>query len=263
MLKFNNKVLKILNKWLNPIGTPVPPSGQWYTLFDGQYGDFTTNSSANYHKQSTYIETNTSSSSWVYGNISLYKSISIPVERQNDDYLLLEFPFHIWRTTREESLVLYPGDSWLRLNIGNQIKLDTFMFNLKSLPLTSYRSREIYYGVSNWSDTLTIPNISYTETFEHSHPQEPDEVHLRMLVDLHTGRLYFNHWRKEDLPEQIRVTDFIDTEITVNITDNCVISVKAEGYGKDVSPYHQDDYLISGYSSNHPGIILKSYKGTL
>jgi hypothetical protein len=261
MITYNNKVLKILNKWLNPISTPVPPSGQWYTLFDGQYGDFTTYDRTNYHKQSTYIETNTSSSSLVYGNISLYKSISIPVERQNDDYLLLEFPFIVWRSSRVESLVLVPYDSSLSLNIDNQIKLDTFMFNLKSLPLTSYRG--IYYGVSNWSTTLSIPNISYTETFEHLHPQEPDEVHLRMLVDLHTGRLYFNHWRKEDLPEQIVVTDFIDTQITLNITDNCVISLKAEGYGKDVTPYNQDDYLISGYSSDHTSIKLKSYKGTL
>ena len=51
MLKFNNKVLKILNKWLNPNGAPVPPpplSGKWYTLFDSGYGAFTTYNISNY-----------------------------------------------------------------------------------------------------------------------------------------------------------------------------------------------------------------------
>ena len=266
MLKFNNKVLKILDKWLNPNGTPVPPSGQWYTLFDGQYGDFTTYDRTNYQKASTYIETNTSSTSKVSGNISLYKSVSIPVERQNDDYLLLEYPYFPWRSSKVASRVLDQDNSWIHLNISNQTNLNNFMFDLKSLPLSSLQE-EYDYNVLNWRTTLSIPNISYTETFDHIPSGvtslKPVDIYLRLLVDSHTGRIYFNYWREYDLPEQIRISDFIDTQITVNINDNCVINVNAEGYGKAAVTSYPNDYLISGYSSNHPSIKLKSYKGTL
>lgn len=266
MLKFNNKVLKILDKWLNPNGAPVPPSGQWYTLFEGEYGDFTTYAHSNYIKAIPYIETNTSSASKVSGYISLFKSVSIPAERQNDDYLLLEFPFFPWRASKVASRVLDQDDSWFHLNISNQTNLETFMFDLKSLPLSSIRE-DIDYGVLNWRTTLSIPNISYTETFDHIQPavtpQEPVEVYLRVLVNSHTGRIYFNYWRKDDLPEQIRVSDFIDTQLTVNITDKCVINLNAQGYGKYGTTSNPNDYLISGYAADHPNIKLKSYKGTL
>lgn len=270
MLKFNNKVIKILDKWLNPNGvSPVPPepSGQWYTLFDGGYGDFTTYTRSNYHKANTYIETDTTSTSKVSGFIALYKSVSIPVERQNDDYLLLEFPYFPWRASKVESRVLDQDDSLFHLNISNQSNLETFMFDLKSLPLTSVRE-DIDYGVLNWRTTLSIPKISYTETFEHIQPavspQEPVKVYLRVLVNTHTGRIYFNYWRAEDLPEQIRVSDFIDSNFTVNITDACVINVLAQGYGKAAVSSNPNDYLISGYAAGGAdGIILKSYKGTL
>ena len=267
MLKFNNKVLHINDKWLNPNGSPEPPpSGQWYTLFEGQYGDLTIYSRSYYQKASTYIETNTSSTSKVSGYIALYKSVSIPVERQNDDYLLLEFPYFPWRASKVASRVLDQDDSLFHLNISNQTNLETFMFDLNSLPLTSVRE-DIDYGVLNWRTTLSIPRISYNETFDHIQPgvspQEPVEVYLRLLVNSHTGRIYFNYWRKDDLPEQIRVSDFIDSQITVNITDNCVINLLAQGYGKAAVSSNPNDYLISGYASDHTSIKLKSYKGTL
>ena len=270
MLKFNNKVIKILDKWLNPIGvSPVPPepSGQWYTLFDSGYGDFTNYNWSNYQKASNYIETNTSSTSKVSGFIALYKSVSIPVERQDDDYLLLEFPYFPWRASKVGSRVLDQDDSLFHLNISSLINLETFMFDLKSLPLTSVRE-DIDYGVLNWLTTLSIPKISYTETFKHIKPgvyqQESVKVYLRALVNSHTGRIYFNYWREEDLPEQIRVSDFIDTKLTVNITDTCVINVLAQGYGKAAVSSNPNDYLISGYAAGGTdGIILKSYKGTL
>lgn len=265
MLKFNNKVLKILDKWLNPTGV-TPPTGQWYTLFEGQYGSFTSYSRTNYQKASTYIETNTTSTSKVSGNIMLSKSVSIPVERQNDDYLLLEFPFFPWRASKVASRVLDQDNSWFHLNISNQTNLNTFMFDLKSLPLSSVRE-DIDYGVLNWRTTLSIPNISYTETFDHIQPgvtpEEPVEVYLRLLVDSHTGRIYFNYWRKDDLPVQIKLSDFIDTQLTVNITDTCVINLYAIGYGKAAPTSYSQDYLISGYASNTNSIKLKSYKGTL
>ena len=270
MLKFNNKVLKILDKWLNPNGAPVPPpppSGQWYTLFDSGYGDFTIYTRSNYQKASNYIETNTSSTSKVSGFIALYKSVSIPVERQNDDYLLLEFPYFPWRTSKVESRVLDQDDSLFHLNISNQTNLETFMFDLKSLPLTSVRE-DIDYGVLNWRTTLSTPKISYTETFDHIKPgvsqQESVKVYLRVLVNTHTGRIYFNYWRAEDLPEQIRVSDFIDSKFTANITDTCVINVLAQGYGKAAVSSNPNDYLISGYAAGGTDTIkLKSYKGTL
>ena len=270
MLKFNNKVIKILDKWLNPNGVspvPPPPSGQWYTLFDGGYGDFTTYTMSNYHKANTYIETNTTSTSKVSGFIALYKSVSIPVERQDDDYLLLEFPYFPWRASKVESRVLDQDDSLFHLNISNQSNLETFMFDLNSLPLTSVRE-DIDYGVLNWRTTLSIPKISYTETFEHIQPgvspQEPVKVYLRALVNSHTGRIYFNYWRAEDLPEQIRVSDFIDTNLNVNITDTCVINLLAQGYGKAAVSSSPNDYLTSGYAAGGADSIkLKSYKGTL
>lgn len=267
MLKFNNKVLKILDKWLNPTGAPVPPSGQWYTLFEGQYGDFTTYSRTNYQKASTYIETNTSSTTKVQGSIYLYKSVSIPVERQNDDYLLIEFPYFPWRSSKVASRVLDQDNSWIQLNISNlTYDLSNFMFLLKSLPLTSLQEPNDY-NVLNWRTTLYINNISYTETFDHIPSgvtsSVPFDIYLRVLVNSHTGRIYFNYWREDDLPEQIRVSDFIDTQLTVNITDMCSINVLAQGYGKAAQASNPNDYLISGYSSNHPSIKLKSYKGTL
>lgn len=270
MLKFNNKVLHINYKWLNPNGvSPVPPepSGQWYTLFDGVYGDFTTYTMSNYHKANNYIETNTTSTSKVSGFIALYKSVSIPVERQDDDYLLLEFPYFPWRASKVESRVLDQDDSLFHLNISNQSNLETFMFDLNSLPLTSVKE-DIDYGVLNWITTLSIPKISYTETFEHIQPgvsqQESVKVYLRALVNSHTGGIYFNYWRAEDLPEQIRVSDFIDTKLNVNITDTCVINLLAQGYGKAAVSSSPKDYLISGYAASlTDSIKLKSYKGTL
>lgn len=267
MLKFNNKVLKILDKWLNPIGSPEPsPTDQWYTLFEGQYGDLTTYSAASYIKANTYIQTDTTSLGKVYGRIDLYKSISIPVERQNDDYLLLEFPLFPWRASKYGGEVLSQDECHLSVNISNNSSYDnSYQFTITSLPISEIWE-DIDYGVYEWTSTLTYQ--SYTETMNHIQPEttpgEISGIYIRLLYDLHTHKLYFYWAKTKDLPEQIKLSDFIDENVTLNsITDLCTISVHADGYGHDSAAPLPDKYLISGYASDHTGIKLKSYKGTL
>ena len=134
MLKFNNKVLHINDKWLNPNGAPEPPpSGQWYTLFEGQFGDLSIYSASSYIKADTYIKTSTTSTNKVQGQINLYKSVSIPVERQNDDYLLLEFPYFPWRASKQSGTVLSQDICRLSVDIrGNSSYTTGYLFNITS-----------------------------------------------------------------------------------------------------------------------------------
>ncbi len=267
MLTINNKVLNINGNWLNPNGAPEPPpSGQWYTLFEGQYGDLSIYSASSYIKSDTYIKTSTTSTSKVQGQINLYKSVSIPVERQNDDYLLLEFPYFPWRASKQSGTVLSQDICRLSVDIrGNSSYNTGYLFNITSLPISQVWE-DIDYGVYEWTSTLSYQ--SYTETMNHIQPgTSPGEIpgiYIRLLFDLHTHKLYFYWSLTKDLPEQIRISDFIDENVTLtSISDICTISVHADGYGYAAKSSTPNNYLMSGYASDHTGIRLKSYKGTL
>ena len=277
MLKFNNKVLHINDKWLNPNGAPVPPpSGQWYTLFEGQYGDMTWYDMDSFTKASTYIETNTKSTITYdkYCYIYVYKALSIPEERQDDDYLLIEFPYFPWRASRVANTVLNGNANTFYMNIVNQYDWDTkyinYMFNLWSYALTyEVNPNDQDFGVLDWRTTLSIPNVSYTNTFEHiQHSDRPytsqtSQTYLRLLIDKHNGKLYLNHWDISNLPSRIRISDFVDTGYTVNITDTCIIYLYSGCIGRDATSSNPNNYLTCGYASPTNDIKFKSYKGTL
>ena len=273
MLKFNNKVLHINDKWLNPNGAPEPPpSGQWYTLYEGQYGDMYWVSLRKFTKASTHIETNTSSTAGEYCYIYLYKNLSIPEERQDDDYLLIEFPYFPWRASRVADTVLNSSSNRLYMTIDNHYDMDTqyinYQFNFSSYALTyEVNPNDQDFGVLDWRTTLSIPNVSYTNTFEHiqhsDRPYTSAQTYLRILVDKHNGKLYLNHWDINNLPSRIRISDFVDTGYTVNITDTCYIWLYSRCYGRYATSSNPSDYLICGYASPTNDIKLKSYKGTL
>ena len=271
------------------------PNIDWSNLWGGNFDGFSVSESHYYwidNKYTTYgrnIETDVESSSAppvgvkTLGWLKIYKSITIPDSIANDRYVMLEIPFNPYRNTRNKATLQNNMDA-SNLKVGlirrfrhessvdtNSNYNDDFSFNITSTP-TSVRengedSSGTIYGVGSWSHTLSIPNISYTETFT-SIPGA--SLKIRLLCDLTTKKTYFK--LASTFPNDVVLTDYIDTGFTMpydeteyyNIPASYIINVYANGYGIKAGTQNPYNYLIAGY---HVGagtpITVKSYLGTL
>lgn len=273
-LKFNGKHLAI--------------GGQWYDLWGGNFDGFTVYGSLYYwidNKYTTYgnnIETDVESSSAPspgvkrWGWLKIYKSISITNSRVNDNYVVLEIPFNPYRETRSRSLLQNNMDeSYFKVGLIRRSSADSnpnynenFSFNITSTPTSIIEKGDdgegMRYGAGSWSHKLSIPNISYTNTFTTTSGQPG--LKIRLLCDLNTKKTYFKI--ASTFPNEVVLSDYIDTGFTMlynsNSPDTYVINVYAGGAGIKAPDGEPLEYLIAGYhvGSGTP-ITLKSYFGTL
>lgn len=281
-LKYNGKHLAI--------------GGKWYDLWGGNFNGFSVWDSQYYwidNKYTTYghnIETDVESSSApspgvkTSGWLKIYNRISIPDTRLNDNFVMLEFPFNPYRETRSRTLLQNNMDA-STLKVG-LIKIsrdpsptpeydyvwdpedsyqNQFSFNITSTPTSVVEKGDdgsgMRYGVGSWSHTLSIPNISYTNTFT---TVPGPSYKIRLLCDLITKKTYFKI--ASTFPDNVILSDYIDTGFTMisgtkyTTSYYYAINVYADGYGIKAPNGYPLDFLIAGYhvGSGTP-ITLKSY----
>lgn len=279
----------MLKKLAHPIGhklihagKPIAIGGKWYDLWGGNFNDFYVLDSQYYwidNKYTTYgnnIETDIESSSSApyagvktWGYLYIFKKVSIPNSRLNDNFVMLEFPFNPYRITRSRTLLQNNMDSSTlkvglikRLNYPNP-PLDYrnyFSFDITSTPTSVVEKGDdgsgMRYGAGSWSHTLSIPNISYTNTFSYSQ----GNLKIRVLCDLSTKKTYFK--LASTFPNEVVLSDYIDTGFTMPTDESStyMISVYATGYGIKAPDGYPLDFIIAGYSvgSGTP-IKVKSY----
>lgn len=274
-LKFNGKYLAI--------------GGQWYDLWGGNFDGFNVWDSQYYwidNKYTTYgnnIETDIESSSAPEpgvkrsGNLYIYKRISIPNTRLNDNYVMLEIPFNPYRDTRNRSTLENNMDvSMLQVGLIKRFSnppvppdedypldpLNSFSFIITSTPTSVVEKGDdgqgMRYGAGSWSHRLVIPNISYIKTFTTTSGQPG--LKIRLLCDLSTNKTYFK--LASTFPNEVVLSDYIDTGFTMTIEDlqNYMINVYANGFGIKAPANKPLEFLIAGYyvGSGTP-ITLKSY----
>ena len=262
-------------------GKPLAVGGQWHDLWSGNFNGFEVDQSQHYwidREHTTYghnIETDVESSSApepgvkTYGYLTIYKKISIPNTRLNDNFVMLEFPFNPYTESRSRRLIENNMDkSTLQVGLIKRayelLPPGLFSFSIDSTPTSVIEKGDdgegMRYGAGSWSHTLRIPNISYTHTFSYSQ----GNLKIRLLCDLSTKKTYFK--LASTFPNEVVLTDYIDTGFTIPIFDlqNYMICVYANGYGIRADFTAPLEYLIAGYSvgSGKP-ITLKSYLGTL
>lgn len=274
-LKFNGKHLAIGGKWYDLWGGNFDGFGVWdsqYYWIDNKYTTYGNN-----------IETDVESSSApspgvrTWGYLYIYKKIYTPATRSNDNFVMLEFPFNPYRETRNRSILQNNMDAstlkvgLLRIHVDppppepqyeGQYEWfrDSFSFDITSTPTSVVEKGDdgsgMRYGAGSWSHTLSIPNISYTNTFSYS----PGNLKIRLLCDLSTKKTYFK--LASTFPNEVVLSDYIDTGFTMPTDESStyMISVYANGIGIKAPNGSPLDYLLAGYSvgSGTP-ITLKSY----
>lgn len=283
-LKFNGKHIAI--------------GGEWHDLWGGNFNGFEVYQSRYYwidNKYTTYgnnIETDIESSSSSYpgikrwGWLKIYNRISIPDSRVNDKFVILEIPFNPYRETRSRSMLQNNMDeSYFKVGLIRRFRHDgspaledsnpnyneNFSFDITSTPTSIIEKgddgEEMHYGVGSWTHTLSIPNVSYTNTFT---TVPGPSYKIRLLCDLSTKKTYFKI--DSTFPDNVVLTDYIDTGFTMpydeteyyNFPYSYIINVYAGGAGIKAPTEYPLEYLIAGYhvGSGTP-ITLKSYFGTL
>lgn len=276
-LKFNGKHLAI--------------GGKWHDLWGGNFDGFNVWNSHYYwidNKYTTYgdnietdIESSSSSSPGIktWGWLKIYNRISIPDSRVNDKFVILEIPFNPYRETRNRSTLQNNMDeSYFKVGLIRRFRNDSnpsynenFSFDITSTPTSIIENGDdgegMRYGVGSWSHTLSIPNISYTNTFT---TIPGPSYKIRLLCDLSTKKTYFKI--DSTFPDNVVLSDYIDTGFTMpyenseyySFPDSYIINVYAAGAGIKAINSEPLKYLIAGYhvGSGTP-ITLKSYLGTL
>jgi hypothetical protein len=270
MLKINNSVLKINGDWLNPVVRPVPPgpSGQWYDLATLHFTDFIVNESDDYHiKNSDNVETYTQSETMTTGYINLYKAISIPAERRNDDYLLLEFPLIPWRTSDNANLV-YRGsiDSTAGLNMlalaVNRKFPDYYKHQSYILSTASgskpHATEAGQYSVRSWTNQIyrSSDNVQIG-TYSIDTVADTRVVVMRYLYDLHTNNLYYEIGN--DLSDEIVLSNFTLVYTVSDFGTDKYYNISILSYSNGAKA--GIPWLFAGHATD--GFKLKSYKGTL
>lgn len=277
-LKFNGKHLAV--------------GGQWHDLWGGNFDGFDVWDSHYYwidQKYTTYgdnietdIESSSSSSPGIkrWGWLKIYNRISIPDSMVNDKYVILEIPFNPYSETRNRSTLQNNMDeSYFKVGLIRRFRNDSnpsynenFSFDITSTPTSIIEKGDdgsgMRYGAGSWSHTLTIPNISYTNTFTTTSGQPG--LKIRLLCDLNTKKTYFKI--DSTFPDNVVLTDYIDTGFTMpyekseyySFPDSYIINVYAGGAGIKATVSEPLKFLIAGYyvGSGTP-ITLKSYLGTL
>lgn len=272
MLKFNNKVLKILDKWLNPNGvSPVPPepSGKWYDLATLHFTDFSVSERDDYHiLDSNHVETYTQSETMTTGYINLYKAISIPAERRNDDYLLLEFTFIPWRTSDNANLVYRGIDSAAGLNtltLAVNRNSPGYYMSQSYIRSTASGSKPHateagQYSVRSWTDQIYRSSDNFQiGTYSIDTVADTRTVVMRYLYDLHTKNLYYEIGN--NLSDEIVLSNFTLVDIVSNFGTDNYYNISIRSYSNGAKLGTPDNWLVAGHATD--GFKLKSYKGTL
>lgn len=269
-------------------GKHIAVGGQWHDLWGGNFDGFTVFDSEYYwidNKYTTYgnnIETDIESSSApspgvrTFGYLETYNEMVIPNTRLNDNFVMLEIPFNPYRITRNrttlqnnmDNSVLKVGVMKTKFDSFAERYMNSFSFNITSTPTSVIETGDdgegMRYGVGSWSHTLSIPNISYTNTFTRTSEQPAHKI--RLLCDLNTKKTYFKI--AYTFPNDVVLSDYIDTGFSMPIdpsTDQHIqyqyrIYVYANGIGIKAYDNKPLEFLIAGY---HVGagtpITLKSY----
>lgn len=292
MLKYNNKVLKVQDKWLLPGAKPVPLQ-DWYTLGEWAYDDFTINTNHNYTSyytiEDTFIRTDFPDLDSGAGKVLVTKTIEIPEERMDDDYLLLEIPLRAWRTSNKAHYITdtywdNPGgitpeytvcDSAIGFKLRRASSVNCSVHyvsrttndndcNVTTTALTSMWDDEPYaqyYKAGSWKHHLSA---NYTgEDVDNISELDDKTRKVRLLYDLKNSYVYVS-WGI-NLPQDISLSDYHIPRQSIDLgTDNhYTIGIAAASSGL-ISTYNHE-WLITGYWADHEDckIILKSYKGVL
>ena len=275
-LKYNGKYLAI--------------GGKWYDLWGGNFDGFDVLDSRYYwidEEYTTYgnnIETDIESSSApspgvkTFGYLNTYKRISIPSERLNDNFVMLEIPFNPYRETRIESLLENNMDySYFKVGLIKRYSippvspdddsvdpLNSFSFIIDSVPTSVVAKGDdgfgMRYGAGSWNHRVRIPNISYRKTFAY----DKGDLKIRLLCDLNTKKTYFKI--ASSFPDDVVLSDYIDTGFTMPVENlqHYLINVYAGGYGIKALDGRPREYLIAGYmAGSGTPITVKSYVGKL
>lgn len=295
MLKFNNKVLKILDKWLNPNGvSPIPPGpdpeeqpltptaelGNWsynnFTQYDGTY-----DSSAYYylyyiHTKDGQISTRSTNDSPMTCYAKISKTVAIPDELKNDDYLLLEIPMRSYRSSNYSTIINDGTYSNYAVTVRKTSSPGYIDLNNRDCKVVSrdgrgrWNSEISAYTPANWFHSLSsnyyTSSVSVTEDNDKTRK-------LRILYNLKNGD-YYIMWGT-NLNEEIYLRDFNyagTVEGGLGNADYYTINIYADGLGwvnydyYDGNVAYRDSYLFSGYVSNNTNcqIKLRSFKsGTI
>lgn len=294
----NKKIARPIGHKLKYNGKHLTVGGQWRDLWGGNFDGFNVWNSHYYwideafttygNNIETDIESDSSSAPGVktWGWLKIYNRISIPDSRVNDRYVILEIPFNPYRMTRNRTMLQNNMDeSYFKVGLirrfrhgefpaledSNPSYNNNFSFDITSTPTSVIEEGEdgegMRYGVGSWSHTLTIPNISYTNTFT---TIPGPSYKIRLLCDLITKKTYFK--LASTFPDDVVLSDYIDTGFTMpydeseyyNFQDSYIINIYAGGAGIKAPTGYPLDFLIAGYhvGSGTP-ITLKSYFGTL
>lgn len=290
-----NRIYNINNHFMsykNSCITIYNPNIDWNNLWSGNFDGFSVSDRHYYWIDNMYttygrnIETDVESSSAptpglkTKGWLKIYKHITIPDSRVNDRYVMLEIPFNPYRDTRNRAkLENNMDESCFKVGLIRRFRHEgsaeedtnpnyneNFSFDITSIPTSVIETGDdgegMRYGPGSWTHTLSIPNISYTNTFT-SLPGA--DLKIRLLCDLITKKTYFKI--ASTFPNNVVLTDYIDTGFNMpydeteyyNIPANYIINVYANGYGINAVKY-----LIAGYFvGDGTPITVKSYLGTL
>ena len=272
MFTKNGNILKINGDWIKPSGSPVPPgpqpSGQWYDLGEYTYSNFSVDSSTYYRFHDDNIETSGAyTGTPTYSFTKLYKTLLIPNERKEDDYLLFEIPMRPFRSSNKASIISSrPKQCNIKFNVR---KSNSASFNNLDCEVYSeaqgskWEPADSDYGVSRWYHLL---NDNNGDELDNVQVNESDDYtrKVRLLYNLNTSNLYIQ-WGT-NLTDEVKLSDYYNLGIIeggFGTGDYYTINIFATGYG--YMPNEDNDYLCSGYVSNSTDcqIKLKSYKGTL
>lgn len=282
----------MLKKLAHPIGhklihagKPIAVGGEWELLWGGNFLNFTTYDRSYYWIDERYttkghnIETDIESSqsmpagTFTSGYIKTYYKFSIPNSNLNDRYVMLEFPFNPYKNSKNVRTLRQANGYISNLKVGlireceNNNGQDPdpnyqneFAFNIASKATSIVDEGDYNCGIGSWEHTVTIPNISYTNTFSYS----GGDLKIRLLCDLRTKSTYFK--LDSSFPDIVRLSDYIDTGFDMlygtqyNQSYNYIITVYADGVGLKASQDTPYNYVIAGY---HAGtgtpITVKSY----
>lgn len=268
MFTKNGNILKINGDWLKP--KPI-----WNTISELNYSNLTTysrtNMATNAGKVGTYDPGGVGS--YFNGNIVLYKTIQIPSDKLNDDYLLFEINLRPYRKANKTDYIMCGTSNYFAINVRKSSTIITNEYDIASYSLPE---EAVYkwsppggeYITGTWNHKLYkyIPNYTLLNDIS---IDESDLINfkLRILYNLNNNSYYTQIGI--NLSEDIILSNFYycgelpNGMGTSNYYTIC-FSISSIGYG------NWSDYMNSGYDCAYGpdynegySIKLKSFKGTL
>jgi hypothetical protein len=274
MIVHNGNVVVNNGRWIIPTNPP-----EWYNLSSLLYTNFDVKSSLRCYTRTPAVnegEIRTGDEEIGSGNIILYKTILIPEERRNDDYMLVEIPIRPWRTSDSPDGVMYSGPSNLALTVRRSsssynINASNNDFVVQSSPLSSeYVYRVHAYGVEQWKHIIN--SYSFSEEVN-AYERNEGSRKVRLLYKLKTDDVYIS-WGT-NLRNNIILSDYSylgKVSGGIGSGNYYTITIYANGtgwnYPSDSAWFPEslkDTYEISGYWSelSNCAVYLKSCKGII